>query len=257
MIMDQELNPRGVLRRVFNDPYVITNPKLNVDTILDPVNKPTLPGAYEAEDALLSGTLKVFKVYDGYTGSGYVGSFSDDSDKITFKINSDRTGDSELYIAYHITKGWGYKDLYVSINGVNPIEVRLENKDDEDFHETPPLTIRLNRGQNEIVLSKFWGYHDIDYIRLPGLNVSIDQISVEADKVWINGRELHFFLPDAEQIYSIRIISPDGRLLHQADIAEASLSGSILLPPLVNGVYIVNMVTAKGNLSFKMNVFTD
>jgi mannan endo-1,4-beta-mannosidase len=170
MIMDQEINPRDLLRRVFNDPYVITNTKLNVDTIPDPVNKPTLPNSYEAEDAILSGSLNVYKVYDGYTGSGYVGNFSDENDKITFKIYSDEAGIFNLYIAYHIPKGWGYKNSHISVNGANRIEVRFENKDDEGFHETPPLSINLNKGQNEIVLSKNWGYYEIDYIRIPILD---------------------------------------------------------------------------------------
>ena len=251
MIIDQELNPRGVLRRVFNDPYVITNKKLNVDTIPDPGNNPTLPGAYEAENAQLSGTLKAYKVYDGYTGSGYVGNFSNDNDKITFKINSDKAGDVNLYIAYHIVKGWGNKDLYVSVNGTANKEVRLENKDDEGFHETPPLIIHLNQGQNEIVLSKYWGYHDIDYIRIPELS-AVGQATIEPDKVWINGQVLHFILPDAGQIYSIRILSPDGRLQHQADTPGISLSGNIPIPTLTKGAYIVNMLTDKGEHSFKV-----
>lgn len=253
MIMDQALNSRGVLRRVFNDPFVITNRKLNVDTIPDPTNKPTLPGAYEAEDAILSGTLKVYKIYDGYTGSGYVGNFSNDNDKITFRINSDKAGDFELYIAYHIPKGWGDKYSRINVNGANPVEVRFENKNDEGFHETPPLIIRLNKGQNEIVLSKNWGYYEIDYIRLPKLNTNIDRINTEPDKVWMNGRVLHFVLPAAEQIYSIRIVSPDGRLLHPVRTPGISSSGNIPIPELAKGVYIVNMVTAKGTRSFKVN----
>jgi len=246
MIMDQTLNPRNVLRRVFNDPYVITNTKLDVDTIPDPTTKPTLPDAYEAEDAILSGTLQVLKVYDGYTGTGYVGDFSGDNDQITFKINSNTAGNFELYIGYQIPQGYGSKDVYVSVNGAARKNVTLENKTDNKFYETPPLTIQLNAGPNEIVLSKYWGWHNIDYIRIPGTKTGIDQVNIEPDKVWIDGSVLNYVLPAAGQINSIRIFSLDGRLLYQVNVPGISASGKISIPALAKGMYIVNMFTAKG-----------
>jgi hypothetical protein len=253
MIMDQEQNPRHVLRQAFQNQYMITNAKLDVDTIPDPVDNPTLPGAFEAENATLKGTLGIYKVLDGYRGSGYVGGFSGESDELIFSINSDFAGECDLYIAYHIGLNWGDKYTYLSINGSDPEQVRLEELKDDKFHETPPVRIQLNKGNNEIKFTKNWGYYDIDYIRIPQMITGIDGIDQSVSQIWMDQEaNLHFSLSGIKNIRNAAIYNAAGQKV-MTILPEQLVDGSVIsCRSFISGVYIVNLVTSEGIESFKV-----
>ena len=240
MIMDMEKNPRALLRRAYNTEYYITNTKLDVDTILDPTDNPTLPDAYEAEDAVFSGTLKVSKIFDGFRGTGYVGGFSGDNDKLTFTVNSDEAKEFDLYIGYHITSGWGNKGTYVNINNAGETEVLLIGAATDIFQETTPIKINLVKGVNTIEFTKNWGYYDIDYIRIPKTPTSIDPAVFDNVQVILNNQNVvQVTLPEVEVVHSVAVYNTSGQLITFKTTPSLTQLTSFSLATEPSGVYFV------------------
>lgn len=117
---------------------------------------------YEAETAQMEGSLIVETSMTGYSGTGYVGKFESDADKLTFRFSLKAKNAYDLYIGY--SAPYGDKINIVEING-NRAEVQFKNQGN-NFREVAFGKVRLKADQNTIVISKSWGYFLVDYIRI-------------------------------------------------------------------------------------------
>ncbi|MCJ7819980.1 MAG: hypothetical protein MUP53_02155, partial [Bacteroidales bacterium] len=70
---------------------------------------------YEAEAGVLAGTISIQTSVAGYSGTGYVGRFENESDKVTFSITVAQAGNYNIYIGY--AAPYGQKINYLNING--------------------------------------------------------------------------------------------------------------------------------------------
>jgi len=117
---------------------------------------------YEAEAAQREGSLKVESSMSGYSGTGYVGKFETDGDRLTFRFSLSEKNAYNLYIGY--ASPYGDKINIVEVNG-NRAEVQF-NQQGNSFLEAAFGKVRLTGGQNTIVISKSWGWFLVDYIRI-------------------------------------------------------------------------------------------
>ena len=69
----------------------------------------------EAESAVLNG-VTVQSSQSGYSGTGYVGNFSDSSQSVTFKVNAPETAIYNLAVGFGAIYGTG-KVANVAVNG--------------------------------------------------------------------------------------------------------------------------------------------
>lgn len=137
---------------------------------------------YEAEDALLFGSLSVGNTFEGYSGTGYVGGFAQDGDKILFTVHVPETGVYELKVGY--MSKFGYKENYLIINGVqqgNPLKFPGSTV----FTETTYGPITLMGGANTIEILKWWGFCWVDYITVGGIG-PVGIIHFEPEKPVVN-----------------------------------------------------------------------
>ena len=115
----------------------------------------------EAENGSLSGALSVHTDLGDYEGTGFVGSFTNDGDRLTVSFANIAAGTYDLRIRYH---AWTPQLNDVALNG-------------ESRSESFPATgsswavktisgVTLTAGTNVVAMVKDWGYTDIDYIEL-------------------------------------------------------------------------------------------
>ncbi|TBL69297.1 glycosyl hydrolase [Paenibacillus thalictri] len=122
------------------------------------------PSAYllmEAEDAELDGTA-VADDTAGYSGSGYVTGFEQAGSSVHFHIQVDKEGFYPLYIGY--ASVFGDKTNFVEVNGSTAGEKMFPYS--PTFQEIGFGDVQLDEGENQISLSTYWGYFDVDYIKL-------------------------------------------------------------------------------------------
>ena len=150
---------------------------------------------YEAENATLSSGLRIEKSISGYSGTGYVGNFANDNDKLTFRVQVS----SEAYYKFVICMAtpYGEKTNFISVNG-NKLEftVALSNL----FQEKTIATIKLPAGENVFEITKSWGWFWVDYISVEkdnsvtaDFNLTEELVISDASK---NTKALYRFLLD-------------------------------------------------------------
>jgi hypothetical protein len=116
---------------------------------------------YEAEAGILTGALSIQSSQQGFSGTGYVGRFENDGDKVAFSINISEAGSYKIYIGF--AAPYGDKINNVVING-NTIEVAFPNS--STFREVLAGKISLGSGSNSLSVNKSWGWFLLDYIRI-------------------------------------------------------------------------------------------
>lgn len=117
----------------------------------------------EAETAQYSSALKVETAIPGYSGTGYLAKFANNSDQVTFTANVQATGVYDIWVGYS-TSIWGAKSCKVSVNGA-AIEVPLPATQNQ-FKEAVVSRRRLLAGENTISITPSYTWFAIDYIRL-------------------------------------------------------------------------------------------
>jgi len=150
---------------------------------------------YEAENAQLTGSLKVESTLAGFSGTGYVSKFEADGDKLTFRFTLAAKQAYDLFIGY--AAPYGDKINIVEINGGRS-EVQFKNLGN-NFREVSYGKIRLKAGENLISISKSWGWFLIDYIRIvlnntPDTPFSISTVMVTPVPAPIAQREFNYLL---------------------------------------------------------------
>ncbi|MBE3086548.1 MAG: hypothetical protein IMZ64_10075, partial [Bacteroidetes bacterium] len=116
---------------------------------------------YEAEAGTSTGSLTIQNSLPGYSGTGYVGRFENDGDKVTFTINLTEAGIYNIYIGF--AAPYGEKINNITING-NSSEVSFVNS--STFREVLSGKVSLRLGSNSISVNKNWGWLLLDYIRI-------------------------------------------------------------------------------------------
>lgn len=131
----------------------------------------------EAEDALLKG-LTVENSKPGYSGTGYVASFSTNSDSVTFTVEVPKTTLYSLTVGYGSIYGSG-KVANIILNGNNQGYFTMGS----GFGEVSGGNILLNAGKNTIQITPNWTWFAIDYIKIKPV---IEPMKHEVEKTLIN-----------------------------------------------------------------------
>jgi mannan endo-1,4-beta-mannosidase len=167
---------------------------------------------YEAETAQMAGSLKAENSMAGYSGTGYVGKFESDGDKLTFRFDLSAKNAYDLYIGY--AAPYGDKINIVDING-NRAEVQFKSRA-TSFGEVSFGKVHLKAGQNTLIISKSWGWFLVDYIRIvpntvPDTPFILSNILVTPEPEAIAEKEFNY------------LISQFGKKIHSGvmDMAEA------------------------------------
>ncbi len=122
----------------------------------------------EAEEATLSG-LTVQDDMPGYSGTGYVGNFTEDDAKVTFTMDVPDKALYNLTVGYGGIYGGG-KHANIHLNGEAFTSFELG----EGFGESPVGKVLLNEGSNTIAFTPNWTHFAIDFIKLSLAQPSID-----------------------------------------------------------------------------------
>ncbi len=117
---------------------------------------------YEAEQAEFSDTLFVASDVPGYSGTGYVGRFEQNSDYIHFDIEVAEAGLYDLVVGYGAIFGGG-KVIDIKVNGSLIGNVSIGQS---GFGEVSAGKILLNQGTNQVTISPNWTWLAIDYIKI-------------------------------------------------------------------------------------------
>ncbi|MEY9963503.1 hypothetical protein ABIA33_001536 [Streptacidiphilus sp. MAP12-16] len=144
---------------------------VNLDnTTLAPVAAPP-PGQYEAENAALSGGAVVATDHTGYTGTGFVGGYTDSnkgSADTVFTVAASGAGATPVTLRYANGTG-STMTLSVYVNGVKAQQDQLPATADWNTWGTKADTLTLTAGGNSIAYK---------YDTADSGNVNLDNISV-------------------------------------------------------------------------------
>jgi mannan endo-1,4-beta-mannosidase len=121
----------------------------------------------EAEDAQRVGN-PVLTARPGYSGTGYVGSFQNSGDQVSFTIPDARAGIYSVRLRYSAPSGDKGYDL--AVNGVR--SSGMLPKTGDAFGTFDGGKVELREGANTVVIERGWGYYDIDYLELVPAPVS-------------------------------------------------------------------------------------
>ncbi|MDM8001907.1 MAG: glycosyl hydrolase [Bacteroidota bacterium] len=116
---------------------------------------------YEAENGALTGSVSVMTAAAGYSGTGYVGKFENDGDKVSVAFTLAQEGYYNLYLGY--AGPYGDKKNIVTVNG-NSAEASFPAT--ASFTETVFGKVWLVAGVNTVSLTKSWGWFLLDYFRI-------------------------------------------------------------------------------------------
>ncbi|MGM7719705.1 glycosyl hydrolase [Metabacillus sp. Hm71] len=131
----------------------------------------------EAEDASLNG-VTVENSEPGYSGSGYVASFSNETDTVTFTVEVPETTLYSLTVGYGSIYGSG-KVANIVLNGNNQGSFTMGN----GFGEVSGGKVLLNAGKNTIQITPNWTWFAIDYIKMKPV---LEPVKHEVEKTLIN-----------------------------------------------------------------------
>ncbi|KAJ4362219.1 hypothetical protein N0V95_001463 [Ascochyta clinopodiicola] len=127
----------------------------------------------QAETATLSG-VTVATAIGGYTGSGYVEGFDQNSDKITFTVPATTSELYDLKLVYNSPNG--DKLTNVVLSGASGFQVSLPTT--KTWTTVSAGQVLLNAGSNTIEIQNGWGWYLIDSILLsPSLKRAAHNVS--------------------------------------------------------------------------------
>lgn len=120
-------------------------------------------GVYEAEDAVWTGNVKVVSnpTKKGYSGTGYVEGFEEETDTCIFTVTIPEDGFYDLNFR-SASKG-GEKHNYVSADGEQLGTVLVQ---DEDFTDSGLNRVYMAAGEHKVGISKYWGWISLDYLEV-------------------------------------------------------------------------------------------
>ncbi len=161
----------------------------------------------EAEDAELTGVVREMTGdFEGYSGRGYVGSFTDEKDAVTFTAEVPADGIYDLTFR----TSTGYSDSHK----INPVEVdghavgSITSPESEEFVDAALEGIYLSAGSHRITAGTEWGYYYIDRLTLtPGKGIDDKVYSISTplcdQNAFDNTKRLYEFLRDCYGKYTL------------------------------------------------------
>ena len=117
---------------------------------------------YEAENGTLAGGAVVDTATAGYSGTGYVTGFIDNTQTLTITVNVASADTYNIYVTYGGPYGEKYTSL--SVNGASSTEVYFPAI--TTFDTVNSGHYALNAGANTVTFSGDWGYYFIDKIQV-------------------------------------------------------------------------------------------
>ncbi len=115
---------------------------------------------YEFEDAKFTGTVKTEK--DSAASGGAVAYMTEDGD-ITVTVKADAEGMYDIIMAAEGVGGGKQQSLYVNGTSAGSISIAEGTGKYTPFTAT---TVKLNKGENTIRISKSWGWTKFDYLEV-------------------------------------------------------------------------------------------
>lgn len=130
---------------------------LNCAVISSSVVAENEPTRYEFEDGVITGTGSV-KTDSSASGGSYF-YLESNSDSVAVTVNVPETGMYSVKICYNAAFGEKIQNLYV--NGVDQGQISFTS---EDWDIIDCGTVKLNKGENEIMIKSSWGWTNFDYL---------------------------------------------------------------------------------------------
>lgn len=116
---------------------------------------------FEAEGGVLNGVQTAAQATD-FSGDGYVTGFDAEGDTLTITVDAPSEAIYEFRVGYNSPNG--EKVTQLSLNG-NPFgDVKLLQT--TAFTEINAGKLLLNEGPNQVTFTSFWGWYDIDYVKI-------------------------------------------------------------------------------------------
>src|ERR1035437_222148 len=119
----------------------------------------TLVTSAEAESGVLSGNVTKSTSRTGYSGTGYVTTFTASSDKVTVNVTVDTTAYYQITIRY--CASWGNKNETIYTNA-NSGSTSVQFPQNSTWGDVNAGKYLLNAGANTITLQSDWGWIDVD-----------------------------------------------------------------------------------------------
>lgn len=114
-------------------------------------------GTWQAEEAKLTGNVKVESSKSGFTGEGYITGLQNDGDGCLFTIEIAEAGFYDLNFV-SASEG-GYKENFIKVDGTDAGTIINE---DTEFSDAAVRRIYLEAGTHEVEVVKSWGWISID-----------------------------------------------------------------------------------------------
>ncbi len=161
----------------------------------------TLVAEAEAEDGTLLG-VSVSTGTPGYSGTGYVTGFDDDTDMVTVSVDIPSEDAYRVVIRYNSPSG--EKTQFVLVNGASSTPVLFPNE--VSYASVDAGIYLFNTGSNTISVKKSWGYMDVDKFEVYTVEEKVFDIvpSLVDAQASIETAELYEFLKNQ---FGKRIIS--------------------------------------------------
>lgn len=130
---------------------------------------PSVILTYQAEEAAFTGNVKAVEpslasndsIPSGYTGSGYVEGFQEDSDACVFTVEIPETGFYDLNFISASAGGGKYN--YISVDNEEAGTVYIE---ESSYTDSVLQHIYLAEGSHKIAIRKYWGWIYLDRLEI-------------------------------------------------------------------------------------------
>ena len=137
------------------------------ETLLEPKGQLAPILIFEAETGETRGTILETSAL-GYSGEGYVTSFTADDDQLVIPVYVNEEQLYQLTVGYRAANGYKEAELYVNDKPFG----KLIFEESSSFTEVKATRIFLKAGDNTISIHRGWGYYDIDYVSLQNIDAA-------------------------------------------------------------------------------------
>ncbi|MCM1558884.1 MAG: beta-mannosidase [Butyrivibrio sp.] len=164
---------------------------------------PEVIATLEAEEASFAGNVHGGTGKPECSGGGYATGFQNDGDACVFNVEIQEDG---FYDLWFCSAASDYKENYVTVDGEAVGNLATDSK---AFAESGISRVYLAAGAHEVSVSKFWGWIDLDYMKITTsepIPASTYQVSAELvnENATDNAKRLMSYLADN---YGSKILS--------------------------------------------------
>jgi endo-1,4-beta-D-glucanase Y len=124
---------------------------------------PFVPVTIEAEASGNTRTgVNVLSSRSGFSGTGYVAGFDAESDELIFRVNLAQA--RSLRVVLRVAAPGGAKQSKVSVN--NGADIVVSFPSNANWADVTVGTLFFNAGPNTVKVSSYWGWYEVDALRL-------------------------------------------------------------------------------------------